>query len=237
MRTGNFTSSEIVALMSTGKKEGSFGAPALTYINECNIERRLGRPLESEQSARATTWGKLCEKHVFNILPLEYSAISHETVIHPDFDFWAGTPDSICYEDEKTVGDIKCPFTLKSFCQLVDAWELGGIAGIRNQHKDGDKFYWQIVSNAILTGCIHGELIVYCPYNTELVQIRELALIDDLNWILYAEDNELPWIYEGGFYKNLYKFRFPIPDEDKIKLTKRVELAGEQLVKPILINF
>ena len=236
MRTGNFTSSEIVALMTNGKKEGELSAPAWNYIKECNMERRLGRPLENEANARATSWGSLVEKHVFHILPLEYSSISHATIVHADFPFWAGTPDSICYEDEKTVADIKSPFTLKSFCQLVDSWELGGIAGIRAYHKDGEKFYWQLVSNAVLTGCTHGELIIFCPYKSELVQIRELALMDDLNWILYADENELPWLYDGGYYKNLYNFRFPIPVEDKIRLTNRVQEAGQHLVIPMLIT-
>ena len=34
-----------------------------------------------------------------------------------------------------------------------------------------------MVSNAVLTGCQHGELIVFCPYKNELVHIRELALV------------------------------------------------------------
>ena len=74
MRIGNFTSSEIFNLMANGKKEGELGAPALTYIKECNMERRLGRQLENDQNARPTSWGNLCEGYVFSMLPLSLSA-------------------------------------------------------------------------------------------------------------------------------------------------------------------
>lgn len=234
MRAGRFTSSEIGALMANGKKEGSFGALALTYISETNMERRLGRSLDNEINAKGTTWGNLLEGHVFEMIGLEYSTISKQTVVHPDLDFWSGTPDSICYGQENTVVDVKCPLTLKSFCTFVDAWERGGINAIREEHKDGEKFYWQLVSNACLTGCNWGELIVYAPYKSELDQIRKLSEFNEGNarWIFYALDNDLPWLPDGGYYKNLNKFRFPIPEADKIALHNRVVEAGKMLVTP-----
>jgi hypothetical protein len=139
-----------------------------------------------------------------------------------------GTPDSICYGHENTVVDLKCPFTKKSFCQLVDGWEKNGIQGIRDNHKDGEKFYWQLVSNACLTGCNYGELIVFCPYENELGAINK-ALYP---WMLYAE---LPFLIEGNHYKNLNKFRFPISDADKKALTDRVVEAGKMLVNQKLV--
>jgi len=67
IRIGNITSSEgAVAVMSNGKAKGSFGAPALTYIEECNFERRLGRSIETESNARPLTWGKFIEGRVLN---------------------------------------------------------------------------------------------------------------------------------------------------------------------------
>jgi len=223
MRAGNFTSSEIVALTTNGKVKGTLGAPALTYIEEKNMERRLGRGLKGDTDAKATDWGTCCESYVFTLLGLEYSTISKQTIQHPDYDYWTGTPDSICYGHENTIVDLKCPFTLKSFCQLVDGWEKDGILGIRDNHKDGDKFYWQIVSNACLTGCNYGELIVFCPYE------HELGAIDKSNypWMAYSE---LPFLIEGCHYKNLNKFRFPIPDEDKKALEERVKIGGGMLV-------
>ena len=59
VRIGRFTSSKIAALISVGKDKVSFGKPALTYIEEKNFERKLGRSLTSETTARATSRGKL----------------------------------------------------------------------------------------------------------------------------------------------------------------------------------
>ncbi len=67
-RVGNFTSSEIVALTKQGKKEGTWGVPALTYIEEKNMERRLQRCLTNEVDAHALTWGKFLEARVNDII-------------------------------------------------------------------------------------------------------------------------------------------------------------------------
>lgn len=230
MRAGNFTSSEIGALMKEGKAKGSIGAPALTYISEKNMERRLGRTLKNDVDARACDWGNLCEGLVLEMLGIEYSTQSKKTIKHPDFDFWFGTPDSICYEEYNTVADVKCPFTLKSFCQLVDGWKEDGIQGIRDNHKDGDTFYWQLVSNAILTGCKEGELIVFCPYQSQVSSLFQLGM-DKYNWLNYVDMDDVPWLPEdNGYYKNLNKFRFPIPDADKLALHNRVVEASKLLV-------
>ena len=236
MRIGNFTSSEIGKLMSNGTKAGSIGATGITYIAETNMERRLGRALENETNARPTTWGNLCERHVFSILGLEYSAISKECIRHPEIDFWWGTPDSIAYEGAtKIIVDVKAPYTLKSFCTLIDSFQAGGIKRVIETHKEGAIYYWQLVSNAILTGCNTAELIVYAPYKSELQRLREIANHDDIAWINYALDDELPWLPDGGYYQNLNKLRFEIPEADKLALTARVVEAGKSLVIPVLI--
>lgn len=232
-RVGNPTSSEIVALTTSDKTGKEFGKPALTYIEECNMERRLGRSISDEVTARATSWGNLVEKRVFDLLGLEYKLCSDETIGHPTIPFWFGSPDAEKEKTEgKTVADIKCPLTLKSFCQLVDC---KNIEEVRENHKDGEKFYWQLISNAILTNSKFAELIVYCPYKSELNAIRELAQnIDDPRqyrffWVANASDEELPFLIEGGHYKNLNIIRFEVPEKDKIFLTERVEKAGRRL--------
>lgn len=96
-RYGNFTSSEIAKLMANGKAKGTLGVPALNYIQERNMERKLGRGLKDDTDAKACDWGHICEEYVLSVLGLEYSTISKQTIVHPDYDFWAGTPDSICY--------------------------------------------------------------------------------------------------------------------------------------------
>lgn len=248
VRVGNFTSSTIGALMSNGTAKNSIGKPAHTYIEECNMERRLGRSLENDSNAKHLSWGKLVEKRVFELLGLEYKLVSENTLEHPTIDYWCGSPDAQKFDEGGTVVDIKCPMTLKSFCQLVDSnypdnpndqeSKYNGIVAmdiIRSTHKEGEKYYWQLVSNAILINAKYAELIVYVPYQNELQSIRDLAQqMDELHryyWVANSYDDDLPNLIEGGFYNNLNVIRFEIPQEDKDALTERVKLCGEQLIK------
>jgi len=242
-RVGNFTSSGIVALVSMNRKGDGPGEPFYTYIEECLMEQYVGRTLDSDSDTRATSWGKLVEKRVLEeLLGVEYIPCSRETLTHRDFKFWRGTPD-VSKDNYETIGDAKCPTSIKSFCQLVGpAYDKQlniihnplTIGAVRHNHKEGDKWYWQLVSNACITGAKYGELIIYCPYKHELNEIRELASNYDGNqnkvaWINWAEDYELPFIPKGKNVKNLNIIRFEIPKEDKQFLTDRVIMAGKLL--------
>lgn len=233
-RVGNFTSSEIVALTKLAKDGKSFGAPAMTYISECNMERRLGRSITDEVNARPLIWGKLLESLVFDLLGLEYVLVSQETCVHPTIEYWSGSPDGV--KDFDTVIDIKCPLTLKSFCQLVDPLYQGlngldAMDAIRDNHKDGEKYYWQLVSNSIIKNVPYAELIVYMPYHSELSAIRSAAEGNKgAYWIWGASDDELPNLIEGGYYRNLNVIRFEVPQADKDFLTERVLAAGRLLL-------
>lgn len=233
LRIGNFTSSEIVALTTAGKAKGSFGKPALTYIEECNMERRLGRSLTDEINAKPLVWGKLLEGYWFDLLGLEYTLSSTETDQHPTIPYWAGSKDGM---KKDTVIDIKSPITLKSFCQLVDPLYQGyegmdAMNIIRENHKDGEKYYFQLVSNSILNNTKYAELIVGMPYASEIPAIKLLADgIPGCYWIAMAGDDELPYLPDGGYYKNLNVIRFEVPQEDKDLLTERVLQAGKLLI-------
>ena len=228
--------------MASGKAKGSFGVKALSYIAEKRMERRLGRTLNSDTDARPLSWGHLLEKHVFDQLGLEYRLQSHETIEHSSIDWWCGSPDAMKFGDEMTVVDFKAPYTLKAFCELVDPLYEGKsgeevIAAIRENHEHGEKYYWQILSNAILTGAKYGELIVYAPFVSELEAIRELSRNwsgdkqHRFRWVDYAADDELTHILDGGFYKSINIVRWEISEQDKKDLTVRVTEAGKELVK------
>lgn len=237
-RVGNFTSSEIIHLTTNGKAKGTFGKPFHTYIEECNWERLLNRSIDREQNAQALSWGHLCERRVFDILPIEYRLHSNESIEHPTIKCWAGSPD-VTKEMSAVllVGDVKAPITLKSFCRLVEPLRLGlngmdAINHIRENHSDGEKYYWQLISNAIITGSDICQLIVYCPYLSELPKIRELAREQPgykYNWIINGSDEELPHIVDGGIYQNLNFIEFPVTLYDREILTDRV-LAAEKLL-------
>lgn len=235
-RIGKFTSSEIVALTTNGKAKGTLGKPAYTYIDEKNWERRTGRSIKSDVTARPLSWGKLLEKRVFDKLPLSYDYTPKETRMNEGWDCWAGSVDNIKHDAGLTACDIKCPVTLKSYYRIADCLNFADpIQQLRDTHDDGEKYYWQIVSNAIINKCKYGELIAYCPYKSELEEIRSLAFNwegdDQKNylWIYGATDDELPWLMDDGFYKNISIIRFEIPKDDIEFLTSRVSLASNEL--------
>lgn len=231
MRTGSFSSSQIYQLMSKGRGNWSIenvGSGFRTYVEEKRMERDLGRQLQSENSARPTAWGTLVEEQAFNKMGLQYSLVSKERYYHPIHkDYWNGMPDVIT---DESIGDIKCPWTMKSFCQLVNAMES------RERFKaEFPQYYWQLVSNAILCDKNEAMLIVYCPYQEDLKDIRELAedRVGEQNnrfsFINWADDEELPYLVKGKKYEDINMMEFEIPQEDKDILTQRVEMAIEKL--------
>lgn len=235
-RSGNFTSSGIAALTSLNAKKDGFGKPALTYIEEKRIERLLQLPLNTEASARPMIWGQFNEKRVFDLIGISYRECSQETIKHPSIDYWSGSPDGTKDEDGMLiVCDVKCPYTRKSFAMLAEGCNKNSMEYIRENHSDGDKYYWQLVSNAILTGATHAELIVYMPYLSELRDIRDAAANyegdqNKVAWIGFAGDDDLPYIKDGGYFKNLNKIRFEVPQADKDFLTEKVIAAGKLLL-------
>ncbi len=277
-RVGNFTSSSIVAITDMGSRpmtpvelaarpskgpgsrtttvEDGIGQKAYDYVNECNWERRLGRPMDREVSARALTWGTVCEKFLFaKRLGIEYVPNFDEPKVHPIFPCWSGTPDC---KRQDTVGEIKSPFTAESFCKLVDPLYNGleGLAafnalrnGYKNKaglevkkHTDAEKYFWQCVSNACLENLPKAELLIFCPYLSDLPELADfISNLDDVDmqiraeWIHSAIINEnydaLPWIPNGGFYKSLNAIVFDVPDADRIFLTYRVQQLSPLLIK------
>ena len=238
IRNGNFTSSEIFRLMKPGKAKGSWSVDAQTYIDECNRERRLGRSIEVQTDARPLSWGKCVERRAFDVLSTDYTLCSSKTIQHPTIPFWCGSPDATT---SVIVSDLKCPLTLTSFCQMVDPYYEGKnlihealtIEAVRENHRDGDKFFWQIVSNGILTGRNKGQLIVYVPYEEELEEIKTLSDGNpDYYWIWAAEKEKLPYLIKGRHYKNINVINFDIMPRDVTALTDRVMESGDQLIAP-----
>lgn len=271
IRNGNVTSSEIVALLSMGSRDMTDeeqeqykkdnpkgkkktiecwpGKAAITYINQCNMERRLGRSLDNELDSKPTNWGKFVEPLLFSLLDEDYTYNSNETLVHPDFDYWLGTPDGFKKVIKKTVIDAKCPFTLESFCKLV-APLYNGLEGmdamnairfgftdktglLQPPHADGEKFYQQLVSNACIDDCEAAELIIYCPYESELAVIQQMAVQSGepmAYFIANGSKKSLPYLKDDGFYKNINIINFDVPQEDKNLLTETVKRTSQYLI-------
>lgn len=228
LRHGNFTSSNIWKLMTNGKDKKSPGKPFYDYIQYKKWERKLRRPLENDRTARTLSWGLLNEKRVFKLLGGKYVLTSDQSIMHESIDCWCGSPDGIKKPD--TVIDVKCPYTLKSFAEQSD------ILTVEELKENKEEYYWQLISNSILTGLPVCELIIYVPTVEELPAIRESASNYDWNqndvaWVNWAQDDELPYLLPESEYDSIQILRWDADEEDKQKLTERVLMARELLIK------
>jgi len=248
-RVGNFTSSGIVALMASNRKGDGFGDAAMTYITEKKFERLLCCSLDTETDARATSWGKLMEQYVFDeVLDTSYTITSQVTDDHPTIPIWRGSKDGTHEaetSDLKAVIDIKCPFTRKAYMELIIALHLGytgmeAINAIRfgfthngynyPKHKSGEKYYFQLVSNAVINACKYAELVVFMPKVSELLKIKNWSIDrPDAKFLDYMSDEQIPCIPDESEIKNHYVIRFEVPQSDIDLLTERVK-QGEQLL-------
>lgn len=264
-RLGRFTSSKIHVLLNYGSRqmtdeelvefkkqnpksqkktiEDGFGSGALTYIRQRRAERSLGRSIDTNFYNQAMCWGKFCEAYLYwkdGLLGFEYSLVSKESILHPDYPYWAGSPD---LKKKECGSEIKCyyPENFYNYSSMLIMEDF------EKFKKDFKEEYWQIVSNACILGFDRGEAIAFMPTETQLIEMRHL--IENTNFIeknmqddqwkyrfIYEKPiEELPYIPDGIEYPNLVKWEFEIPEEDKELLTKRVIEAEELLVSGTLI--
>jgi len=230
-RIGNFTSSEIHKLTTTGKGANGFGSAAITYIKEKNLERKLGRSIKTDAYSKAMAWGNLIEGYVFEEkIGLEYELLSKTTDVHPTIKYWSGSKDLIVRS--KKIGEIKC-YEPKHFAEYTDALLSKNTEVIK---KECAEEYWQMISNAIINEVNKAEAITYIPYKSELAKIREYAANYDgpdqwkYRFIAESEEDSLPYIPDNGYYQDLNRFEFEIPKEDIELLTEKVLLAGTMLI-------
>ena len=241
-RVGTFSSSEIYKLVKSGRGK-EFSAPGLTYIKEKSYEIRLGQSLSSEQNARSTSWGKVVEAYAYSKLPNE--ALDSRSRLnskkrrkHPNY-LWTGAAD---FEAENLVGDIKSPFTRKSFCEQVDIYsevEKGNLNAFKEAKPE---YYWQLVSNAILANSEYAMAVCYCPYEDDVLEILSEENLqydandpEDVNQakekVKWLTLEETPYLKNDCAYSDINWVKFKVPQEDKEFLTQRVELAEKELRK------
>lgn len=272
-RIGCITSSEIYQLLSMGKRDMTDaelaeykianpksraktietwpGEAAVKYILDTKREQRIGRSLDNESSARPLLWGNLVEPYAFDQLGMEYIYSSQETINHPFIKRYKGTPDGKKEDEGGTTVEMKCPWTITSFCQLIEPL-YEGLTGMdamnalrdgyrdkdglwHKPHADGEKFYQQCISNSILQKTKHCELVIFLPYYSQLQDIMDLANQKDgfeaskYYFVANAVDGDLPSIPDDGFYKNLNIIRFDPPEQDKSHMITIIKKAEKYL--------
>lgn len=222
-RIGAFTSSNAYKLMDVASHGKKWGPLSLTYIDEKKLEKRIGRSLSMDFWSRATSWGNFMEFVVFpKLADFDIQHVSDKTIVHPKYPFWVGSPDFVA--PLKKVGELKC-YQAKEFAALTDAIMSGNPHAIK---YDFPQVYWQVCSNAVLTGVDHAEVMSFMPYRSELSAIRDM--VDDYEgddlmrykWIYDAEDHQLAFLADDSYYKNLNILEFEVPRDDRKALKDRM---------------
>lgn len=240
-RTATFSSSQVYRLMKNDTSGKKLGAPALKYIKQVKYEMKLGRSIQKDFSSTETSWGTFLERRSFKLLSTDYQYVAEQgRLIHPTIKHYSGVPDFLKRNDDNvidTVTDNKCCSSLEKFCDKMEALEDYGLF-----KKEFPEDFWQLISNVILLRA-NGidikfiEAINYVPYESEIEEIRRSAEDDNtMRWLQWTSDDGLPWIPDGGKYKNLNVHRFQVAQRDVDELTERIKfcvgkLTGES-VKP-----
>jgi hypothetical protein len=267
-RIGRFTSSQISRLIDFGTRDMTesekeelkkinpksqkriiedisiFGSKALTYIEEKECERCLGRSIDTGAYSQEMTWGKIWEAYVFEfVLGMEYSLCSKQTEVHPKYPFWAGSPD---FKKTEVAGEMKCYYPKKFF--LLSKALLQLIDGIISLDDFKSKFgaeYWQVVSNSCILNVPKCELLIFTPTKAQLDHIFKIMDGEEKGYEGWFERIGLdPWMYRfldesrDGYYKlphipehsnwpNMVKYEFTPPKED-LKLLEFVVCNAEK---------
>lgn len=228
-RKANFTSSSIHMLCSNGTAKGTLGKPFFTYVEEKRNELLAGRSLTNEADANSTAWGKCCEQiaHEQEEIGLEYRLDPDHRYKHPVYP-WSGAPDGDI--PEKVVTDIKSPWTLTSFFTIYNNRTMEGLK------KEKKEWYWQLLSNHILTGLPECELNVFMPKRSMLDRIRERS--EELGfWFHKKSDYEMPWTADDSPIPVITKIRFTPPVEDVEFMTNRIQAASKCLTDDEYFEF
>lgn len=238
-RWGKFTSSNVYKLIKLNAK-GEFQAPGLTYIEEKAIERKMQSCLDGGAHTQSLAWGNFMELVVYSILGVQYQISSKDTTPHPVHGkYWSGSKDLFTVNAEtgkmESIAEIKC-YQKKNFAQYTECILKKDIELFKNEFP---KEYWQIVSNVCIEGVEIGEAITYMPYVSEYEEIRDMAENYDgadawkYKFIRDLPVQDLPFLPDGGHYKNINKFAFIVPEEDKIFLEDRI-IQAEKKIKEFL---
>lgn len=232
-RIGNFTSSQISRLCGFARNKKDPSKAFYGYCREKFLERKMGRPIHKQVKTIPMKWGSLMEVVLFNLLGIEYEMTHKQTIIHPKYNFYSGTPDLIA---PIKAGEIKSYEPLKFSAMTVCILQ----EDVQKFKLEYPEEYWQSVSNAVLTKKKRTEIITYMPYKSELLEI--IKKVEDENFLesnglnpsdyyfLGRDDIEsLPYLPDDSKMSNVNSFEFELPEEDVVFLLKRIIMAEKEV--------
>ena len=235
-RIAHFTSSNIHRLCGS-LKNGTPSKAFYTYIDDVYLELVMGRSCDVDVNTKPLKYGSLMEVVLFqkNELGLDYRMMHKVSVKHDTIPYYSGSPDVVDLKKGK-VGEIKC-FYPKKFCKLALCLNKKDVQLLKN---DFSEIYWQVVSNCILLGVDTAEVLTFMPYKDELIdiieQVEQTNLLEGNNlnptdyWFLANDDIEtLPFLPNDSKIKNINRFEFEVPKNDKEFLISRIKEAGKIL--------
>jgi hypothetical protein len=167
-RCGKITSSEVYKIMNSGRKE-FFSQTGKSYIKAKVAEYLTQEPI-SRPTTYAMEWGN---SHEFEAITVLKEKIENEVTYHgignPEFfsggRFWGGSPDALTQD---CVIEVKCPFNSSEHLEHLlfkNAEDLKEYA---------PEYYWQIVSNMLLTNKEKAMFISYDPRFPEDMRLKIL---------------------------------------------------------------
>lgn len=238
-RVARLTSSNAYLFIVPGKGEYGFGAGAITYINNKKKELEYGRGITLPINKQDILWGKLWEVWVHWQLGSEYELIIDRTTVHPKYSFWSGSEDFQVKIDGGCISELKS-YQLSNHYDYVKCLQKECIDTFKKEYASE---YWQIISNSCIHGTKYGEAIAFMPTEKNLIEMRQLLeesdyvekhLKDDpfkYKWVWDKDLWDLPFIPNHSTFPSIVKFRFEVPDEDKIFLTGKMIKAGKLLLR------
>ena len=169
-RCGKITSSEVYKIMSSGRKE-TFSQTAKSYIKMKAAEVLTNEPKDIP-TTYAMEWGN---SHEFEAMQFLQEKIKKEIlhfgnanpVFYEKSKYWGGSPDGLMGE---YVIEIKCPFNSSEHLEHL-------MFKTQEDLKDyAPEYYWQIVSNMLLTDKEKAFFISYDPRYLEQYRIKMLEI-------------------------------------------------------------
>lgn len=236
-RVARLTSSKISVLLVKGDGKYGFGKGAITYLNQKLMELDLGRGITLPVNKWEMNWGKLWEVWVHWQLGSEYELIIDRTTINPKMPWHSGSEDFQVKIEGGCISELKC-YQLENFYKYSKCLQKQNIQLFKELFPDE---FWQIVSNSLIHKTKFGEAIAFMPTEENLIEMRQMVeetdyiekhIKDDPFKYRFVVDRDLwdlPFIPSHSDFPSMTKFRFEVPIDDKILLTKKLMDANKYL--------